>query len=349
MAINQALRDPVLVNDWHPVGWSKSVVTGSVSASHLLDTPLAIWRDSVGLVHVWEDRCPHRGTKLSIGTQQGDTVRCAYHGWTFGTDGKCRHIPALPNLTKASMKACATSFSVQERYGLIWVCLGTPALYLPKFPEFDDERLTKVGCGSYEVSSSAPRIVENFLDMAHFSFVHAGILGTEEQAEIVDYEVTHFDNAPWGQGILATGCRAWQPQASAAATGGSHVEYGYRVPRSLCAILTKQTTIGPQEAIALFLQPLTEVTTRVWIILALGDHESGEQALREFQDRIFQQDKPILESQSPARLPLAPGAEVSVVCDRLSLAYRDYLRGVSLRYGVLCAVGELEFKQKESP
>ena len=333
--MSRALRDTVLLDDWHPVAWSQAVVTGSVTASQLLDAPLAIWRDSVAQVHVWEDRCPHRGTKFSIGTQQGDTLRCAYHGWTFGAEGRCRHIPALPALIDTPRTACATAYAVQERYGLIWVCLGTPAHDLPRFPEFDDERLRKVGCGPYEVQSSGPRIVENFLDMAHFAFVHTGILGSQDQAEIVDYDVQRFDSPQWGQGIVATRCRAWQPQASKAANGGCEVEYSYRVPRPLCAILTKQAASGPQEAIALFLQPLTEVTTRVWIILALGDHESSDEALREFQDRIFLQDQPILESQSPARLPLAAGAEVSVVCDRMSLAYRSYLREMSLRYGVL--------------
>jgi phenylpropionate dioxygenase-like ring-hydroxylating dioxygenase large terminal subunit len=56
--------------------------------------------------------------------------------------------------------------------------------------------------------------------------------------------------------------------------------------------------------------------------------------MRAFQDTIFLQDKPILESQHPARLPLTPGAEVSVLCDRMSLAYRSYLKQQDLQYGV---------------
>eukprot|EP01032_Pedospumella_encystans_P034979 gene34979-39556_t len=57
--------------------------------AQLLDLPLALWRDIGGQAHAWEDRCPHRGTRLSLGTQQGDTLRCAYHGWRFGASGKC--------------------------------------------------------------------------------------------------------------------------------------------------------------------------------------------------------------------------------------------------------------------
>lgn len=336
--------DPVLFNDWHPVALSARIVAGAITATDLLDTRLALWRDSGGTVHAWEDRCPHRGTRLSMGTivggTQGDTLRCAYHGWRFDGEGRCRHIPALPALEPDKLKARAGTFHTQEKYGMVWVCIGSPSgspahSGPARFPEFADERLRKVWCGPYDVQSSGPRIVENFLDMAHFAFVHDGILGVPEQAAIPDYTVETFDDADHGSGVWAKQCRAWQPQASKAATGGSDIDYTYRVVRPLTAILTKHPPGGIAEAIALLPQPLTETTTRVWIIMALVDFTSDDDALRGFQDTIFLQDLPILESQSPARLPLVPGAEVSVACDRMSLAYRNYLKRQNVRYGVL--------------
>jgi phenylpropionate dioxygenase-like ring-hydroxylating dioxygenase large terminal subunit len=328
--------DPVLLNDWHPVAVSQQIAVGAVTATDLLGMRLALWRDSCGVLHAWEDRCPHRGTRLSMGTLHNDTLRCAYHGWTFGSEGRCKHIPALPALGEANLKAQVATFNVRERYGLVWVCLGMPTQpEPPRFPEFADAALRKVWCGPYDVQSSGPRIVENFLDMAHFAFVHEGILGAQEQAAIADYTVESFDDADYGSGVWARQCRAWQPQASKAATGGSDIEYSYRVVRPLTAVLTKHPPDSVREAIALMLQPLTETTTRVWIILALNDFTSSDDDLRAFQDTIFLQDRPILESQSPARLPLIPGAEVSVVCDRMSLAYRAYLKQQNLHYGVL--------------
>ena len=353
--------DPVLLNDWHPVALSaqlggasphptskgsdpvrgptpghRGVRVSPILAVDLLDTRIALWRDSGGVVHAWEDRCPHRGTRLSMGAIAGDTLRCAYHGWRFDTEGRCRHIPALPDLQPDQLKARAGTFHTREKYGMVWVCIGTPSNSgPPRFPEYADERLRKVWCGPYDVQSSGPRIVENFLDMAHFAFVHDGILGVPEQAAIPDYTVETFDDAGYGSGVWAKQCRAWQPRASKAATGGSDIAYTYRVVRPLTAILTKHPPGGIVEAIALLPQPLTETSTRVWIILALDDFTSDDDALRAFQDTIFLQDQPILESQSPARLPLIPGAEVSVACDRMSLAYRNYLKRQNLRYGVL--------------
>ena len=328
--------DPVLLNDWHPVALSQGIVAGAITATDLLEMRLALWRDSGGALHAWEDRCPHRGTRLSMGVLHGDTLRCAYHGWTFGSEGRCKHIPALPALGETNLKAQVATFHVQECYGLVWICLGEPATATPPpFPEFADRSLRKVWCGPYDVQSSGPRIVENFLDMAHFAFVHEGILGVQEQAAIANYTVETFDDADYGSGVWAKQCRAWQPQASKAATGGADIEYTYRVVRPLTAILTKHPPGAVREAIALFLQPLTETSTRVRIVMALDDFSSSDESLRAFQDTIFLQDQPILESQHPARLPLIPGAEVSVACDRMSLAYRAYLKQQNLHYGVL--------------
>lgn len=331
------LRDPVLLNDWHPVAIAANLPRGQMQATELLDLPLVIWRDTADGLHAWEDRCPHRGMKLSMGSLQDDHLTCPYHGWRFDPTGHCAHIPALPGLAGDQLKGRLTPFAVEERHGLIWVCLGAPAQTVAPFPEFADPRLRKVWCGPYEVMSSAPRIIENFLDMAHFAYVHEGILGEKSQAALGDYEVTAFDDPDYGTGIWARNCRAWQPRSNSLASGGSLVEYTYRVVRPLTAILTKEpaTQEGFREAISLHLQPLTETTTRAWIILAMTNFQQSDDELRAFQDTIFLQDKPIVENQRPLRLPLAPGAEISVACDRMSLAYRRYLKGLGLGYGVV--------------
>jgi phenylpropionate dioxygenase-like ring-hydroxylating dioxygenase large terminal subunit len=85
----------------------------------------------------------------------------------------------------------------------------------------------------------------------------------------------------------------------------------------------------------LHVQPIEPELSRVWMILALTNFAQSEQELREFQDRIFLQDKPILENQVPKRLPLDPGMEMPVRCDRLSVAYRKYLRDIGMAYGVV--------------
>lgn len=329
------MDDTVLLNDWHPVAASGSFAVGVPVPLRLLDRELVLWRDNQGEVHAWEDRCPHRGTRLSIGHVENDQLICAYHGWRFAGSGQCSHFPALPAVTPPA-SACAKAYRVSERYGLIWVCLGEPHCDLPPFPEYDDANLRKVLCGPYEVVASGPRIVENFLDMAHFPFVHAGILGEQPKNEVLDYEVGAFAGGAAGSGIVATGCFFWQPRANIQAQGGANVEYSYRVVRPLTAILTKVTQQAGDihEAISLHVQPVAEEASVVWIVLAMNNFEQSEAELRGFQDVIFLQDKPVLENQRPKRLPLERGAEISIRSDRMSLAYRAYLREQGLRYGV---------------
>jgi phenylpropionate dioxygenase-like ring-hydroxylating dioxygenase large terminal subunit len=326
------MQDELLLNDWHPVENAQALRPGAIIATRLLGTDLALWRAADGRPRAWLDRCPHRGTRFSIGSIQNDQLVCGYHGWHFANDGHCSEIPAMPGFVPPR-SACATTYPVLESHGLVWVCLGSAKSGPPPFPEAAAPGLRAVVCGPYEVAASGPRIVENFLDMAHFAYVHRGILGDPARPEVKDYDVRPLE----GGGVIATGCFAWQPRANSVIEGGSEVEYSYRVTRPLTAILTKvaQAQNNFREAITLHVQPLDEEASRAWIVLAMSDRGQSEESLRAFQDTIFLQDRPILESQQPRRLPLRAGAEVAVACDRMSQAYRRYLAEQGLRYGVI--------------
>jgi len=336
MGMIEQSEDRTLQDDWHPVVASSALAAGKLLPVRLLGREVVLWRDPAGEAHAWEDRCPHRGTRLSIGHVEGAEVVCAYHGWHFNAQARCTEIPALPELA-GKTQARVLAYHATEKYGLVWVCIGMPAAPVLPFPEYDDPKLRKVLCGPYDVATSGPRIVENFLDMAHFPMVHTGILGDPSRPEVRDYDVAEFHDGQGGKGILATHCFSFQPQTNSLAHDGSEVEYTYRVVRPLTAILTKlpQAQADFREAISLHVQPLEQESSRVWIILALTNFVQAEAELSGFQDRIFLQDKPILENQVPKCLPLDPGAEMPVRCDRMSLAYRRYLRDKALRYGVI--------------
>ena len=326
------MQDELLLNDWHPVENAHALRPGGIVSTRLLGTDLALWRAADGRPRAWLDRCPHRGTRFSIGSIRNDELVCGYHGWHFAADGHCTEIPAMPGFVPPRT-ACATTYPVLESHGLVWVCLSSAKSGPPPFPEAAAPGLRAVVCGPYDVAASGPRIVENFLDMAHFAYVHRGILGDPARPEVRDYDVRPLE----GGGVIATGCFAWQPRANSVIEGGSEVEYTYRVTRPLTAILTKvaQAQSNFREAIALHVQPLDEESSRAWIVLAMSDRGQSEDSLRSFQDSIFLQDRPILESQQPRRLPLRAGAEVAVACDRMSQAYRRYLTEQGLRYGVI--------------
>lgn len=320
---------------WHPVALQADLGTAPL-AVRLLDQELVLWRPQNGPVQAWPDHCPHRGARLSLGRVQGDMLQCAYHGWQFDAQGQCQRVPALPDF-KPPPTHCAPRYEACERYGLIWVRLQTPAIAGAPVPDFCGEHdgLRLLNAGPYDVETSAPRVVENFLDMAHFGFVHDGWLGSPERAEIDPYLV---EDTPTG--VRATQCRAWQPRSNLHAIAPAQVEYTYEVTGPYSAVLTKVPEPGStrlanwQEAIGLFICPVGPEHCRLWFRLAVADHESSDEVLRAFQHTIFTQDQPVLQSQRPKRLPLDARSELHTSVDRLSAAYRRYLKRLNITFGV---------------
>src|SRR4051812_27110478 len=166
--------DPVMVNEWHVVAFSRDLPAGSLQGVRLLGRDLVLWRDNSGEAHVWEDLCIHRGSRLSKGWITDDTVVCPYHGWRYDGSAKCVLMPAAPNQPPPA-KARAFPYAASERYGFIWASLGQPAHDIPVFPEWDNETFVKVHAGAYLWKSSGFRAVENFTDITHFPWVHAGV------------------------------------------------------------------------------------------------------------------------------------------------------------------------------
>jgi phenylpropionate dioxygenase-like ring-hydroxylating dioxygenase large terminal subunit len=229
-----------------------------------------------------------------------------------------------------------TELSVRLKFGYAWATLGSPDHELFDIPEYAEADRRNMNAASVGLYCSAPRAVENFLDLGHFAFVHTNYLGVEPHTEIKPYKVEI--TAERGE-IVATKCIAYQPQASLIATDGHDVEYVYRVPHPYCAILYKSNDVDParQDVIAIFLQPASEERVVAHMLLSVLDEVSPDSAIRAYQQLIFSQDKPILENQLPKRLPLGLRSELSAKADASSSTYRRWLADHNVRYGTLPA------------
>ncbi len=319
------INDPVLLNDWHPVASVKQLASQPICAARLLGEDLVIWQAD-GQIMAWQDLCIHRGTRLSLGKVQNDTLVCPYHGWTYNQEGKCVHIPAHPDQAPPA-KARTKRYHCQERYGMVWVCLGEPTYEIAPFPEWQDESYRKLFCGPYRFKASGPRAVENFLDIAHFPFVHEGILGDQGHTEIEDYEA---EITP--EGVLAQGVRVYQPDPYGTGVGDV-VAYTYRAYRPLTAYLRKESA-GPSFSILMMITPHEKVESSMWMWMAMNyGHDIPEADLVAWEDRIAAQDVPIVESQRPELLPLDLQAELHLRSDRTAIAYRKWLQGLGLTFG----------------
>jgi phenylpropionate dioxygenase-like ring-hydroxylating dioxygenase large terminal subunit len=316
------LDDPVMVEDWHPVARADDLSAGGPIGVRLLGEDLVLWR-SGDEFFAWRDLCVHRGTRLSLGRVLEDArLECPYHGWTYGADGGCVLMPAHPTQAPPA-KARVATFRAKAAYGVVWVTLGSGNTEIPRFALLDDPTHQVLMAGPYRVRASGPRVIENFLDVGHFPFVHEGILGDRARPEIEDYDATV--NA---DGVLATGVKVFQPDPYA--TGqGSVVSYTYRVHRPLSASFIKhgEHSFG----MLLSVTPHDAVDSTAWMWMAMNYEPASEMV--EFQDRIFAQDRPILESQRPELLPLDLQAELHLRSDRTAIAYRRWLHQLGVRTG----------------
>jgi phenylpropionate dioxygenase-like ring-hydroxylating dioxygenase large terminal subunit len=319
------INDPVLLGDWHVVAWSKDIPEGAPVPVRLLGENMVLWRTG-GKVMAWQDLCVHRGSKLSLGRVENDTLICPYHGWTYNEDAQCVRMPAHPDQTPPA-KARVKTYHAVERYGAVWVCPGEPLRDVPPLEEWEMPGFRVVPCGPYPIRASGPRAIENFLDVAHFPFVHEGLLGDESHTEINDYEVITDEN-----GVTAENITVWQPNPDG--TGiGADVSYTYRVYRALTAYFEK-TTSGPRFSILFNVSPVEQVQSvgYMWVCMNYG-HDMPDEEVRGFQDEVFAQDLPIVESQWPERLPLDLQAELHLRSDRTAIAYRRWLNDLGLTFG----------------
>lgn len=322
------MPDPLLASYWLPVAAAHDLADRPV-ATTLLGEPLVLWRDATGAARAFADRCPHRGARLSMGRVVDGRLACPYHGWRFDGSAQCTHWPAHPAEAPPAV-ARAQAFATVERYGLVWTCLSEPRADVPAFPAHDAPGKRAFIDGPYDFAACAPRVVENFLDMAHFPFVHADVLGAEPYTEVADYDVSVTSD-----GVQTAGCRFWQPQPSGLAQGGAFADYQYTVTHPTVARLAKLPGRPDAFEILLATAPLDETRTRVWKVNVFADC-SDEQAARfgRFSRAAMLQDQPIVESQRPQRLPLDPRAEIHQRADRVSAAYRRWLRELGMAYGV---------------
>jgi len=104
---------------WHAVSLSTGIEIGRSAGTRMFGKEIVLWRDTNGVAHSWEDRCPHRGMRLSFGFVRGNHIACLYHGWQYDAEGQCRFIPAHPEL-KVPDSSRVMTYQCGERLGMMW-------------------------------------------------------------------------------------------------------------------------------------------------------------------------------------------------------------------------------------
>ncbi|MEO9949169.1 MAG: Rieske (2Fe-2S) protein [Roseobacter sp.] len=109
-----------------PIGLSRDLENNRAMRADVDQTDVVVWRNSKGRLAAWNNRCPHRGMRLSHGFVRGDRLACLYHGWQYDTAGSCKLIPAHPELDPPTTITTQVYFVIEEN-GVIWVNTKEPA------------------------------------------------------------------------------------------------------------------------------------------------------------------------------------------------------------------------------
>ena len=174
-------EEPFLANCWYVAAWTHELIDAKPLARTILGKPVVLYRGDSGKPVALDDRCCHRGARLSHGRIEGDCVRCLYHGLKFDPSGKCVQIPGQDNIPP---KLGVRGYPVVERDRLVWIWMGDAARADPAkildFPYLRDAAW-RGHPGYLHYDANYLLIVDNLADFAHLAFVHAKTLGGSEE------------------------------------------------------------------------------------------------------------------------------------------------------------------------
>ncbi len=347
-----AQEQEMLAHMWFPVARVQDVGPERPVAATLLGRRLVVYRTARG-VSVAEDRCPHRGARLSDGRMRGQTLECPYHGWRWDGDGRCALVPSQPGAHPA---AVLSTVAASERFGLVWASLREPVADLPSIPETADvEGGWELRLGDpFDVRCGLRTITENFRDSSHFAFVHRDTFG-DVSPEVPAYSV-RADRGRLAWEVLLTFGSAWSVDGAEARRRSPRYRFGetdgagagdgaaerallhYRFELPALAYVYTEHDGGARRIICQVAAPLdTEGTrSRVFFFVAADAEFRGRQGELdkqvEIEARVFAEDVPVVEGLEPTEAPLDLQGQAHVRSDRYSIAYRRLYRELLDRF-----------------
>jgi len=280
----------------------------------ILQQALVLGRMRDGSLFAMEDRCPHRQVALSEGCITDAGIQCPYHGWTFGSNGKCTNIPGLPP-TAALPAISIRTITLREINGLIWVRLATDGEAEP--PAFMSAAIPDATQFFWQTRWQAPVVdaIENFLDPLHTHTIHPGLVRTDGVRKPVhvslrrtaDGFIVNYEGQSAQSGLLY---RLFESpriseRAIFAGAGSARIEYRYQN--------------GSAIHITLHFTPASREQTHVFTSLHIENRWAPAWAVRllvfPFLRKVARQDQRILEAQSRNKARFPPARGVSTMLD----------------------------------
>ncbi|MGE3245096.1 MAG: Rieske 2Fe-2S domain-containing protein [Beijerinckiaceae bacterium] len=173
--VNLAM-EPLVRDAWYVGAWSNELDDGPL-ARKLLGQDMVLFRGADGKAGALEDRCPHRGVRLSLGASVEKGLQCGYHGMVFGRDGACTVNPG--EALNPGFKV--RSFPVVERQNFVWVWMGDPARAdegaIVNYDYHDRTDEYNFHYARYDIAANYMFMIDNLMDLTHLGYVHTSTIG----------------------------------------------------------------------------------------------------------------------------------------------------------------------------
>ena len=178
-----AEADTIFRTGWIGIGRADVVSDpGDFVAMDIAGQNIILLRDKDGALRAHANTCRHRGARLAVGRGNCKGLRCPFHSWFYGLDGKlvsAPHMECASDFDKSDYGL--VSYRAAERIGFAFVCLSQNA------PDLDDQlgdiselhapwpmdRLVTVRRQEIDVNCNWKIFLEVFNEYYHLPFVHA--------------------------------------------------------------------------------------------------------------------------------------------------------------------------------
>ena len=193
---------------WQPIHRAEELKPGEAKPIEIMSEQFTLYRGESGAPHVVGFRCPHRGTQLSAGWVEGDSIRCIYHGWCFDAAGQCTDQPAEDK--SFANKIRIAGFPTREYLGLIFAYFGAgEAPTFPRFPHMEEDGIVEVLSTEVWPCNFFQR-VDNNGDSYHVSFVHRGAYSVSAANRREGLPEISKEESPWGTTSYASFKQGWR-------------------------------------------------------------------------------------------------------------------------------------------
>lgn len=193
---------------WHPIYRAEEIQVGQAKPVQIMSEHFTLYRGETGAPHVVEFRCPHRGTQLSAGWVEGDSIRCMYHGWCFNDTGQCTEQPAEEKSFAAKIRI--RSYPTREYLGLIFAYFGAgEAPAFPRYRHMEEDGVLEVLSTEIWPCNFFQRI-DNNGDTYHVPFVHRGAYSASSDNNRSGLPDISKEESPWGTTGYASFAPGWR-------------------------------------------------------------------------------------------------------------------------------------------